>query len=93
MTDDLPRPFGRYVLTRLIGEGGMAEVYQASVRVAEGLTKWVVIKKIRADFADDRDFTRMFVDEAKIALSLNPPTSSRCSTSGRSAGPSISRWS
>ncbi|HVI02138.1 MAG TPA: protein kinase, partial [Enhygromyxa sp.] len=71
MTDDLPRPFGRYVLTRLIGEGGMAEVYQASVRVAEGLTKWVVIKKIRADFADDRDFTRMFVDEAKIALSLN----------------------
>lgn len=71
MTEDLPRPFGRYVLTRLIGEGGMAEVYQASVRVAEGLTKWVVIKKIRADFADDRDFTRMFVDEAKIALSLN----------------------
>jgi serine/threonine protein kinase/tetratricopeptide (TPR) repeat protein len=71
MPEDLPRPFGRYVLTRLIGEGGMAEVYQASVRVAEGLTKWVVIKKIRADFADDRDFTRMFVDEAKIALSLN----------------------
>ncbi|PRP98123.1 serine/threonine-protein kinase [Enhygromyxa salina] len=71
MTDDLPRPFGRYVLTRVIGEGGMAEVYQASVRVAEGLTKWVVIKRIRADFADDRDFTRMFVDEAKIALSLN----------------------
>ena len=71
MTEELPRPFGRYVLTRLIGEGGMAEVYQASVRVAEGLTKWVVIKKIRADFADDREFTRMFVDEAKIALSLN----------------------
>jgi serine/threonine protein kinase/tetratricopeptide (TPR) repeat protein len=71
MSDELPLPFGRYVLTRLIGEGGMAEVYQASVRVAEGLTKWVVIKKIRADFADDRDFTRMFVDEAKIALSLN----------------------
>ncbi|NVB41440.1 protein kinase [Pseudenhygromyxa sp. WMMC2535] len=71
MLDDLPAAFGRYVLTRLIGEGGMAEVYQASVRVAEGLTKWVVIKKIRADFADDRDFTRMFVDEAKIALSLN----------------------
>jgi len=49
----------------------MAEVYRASVRVAEGLTKWVVIKKIRPEFADQREFTRMFVDEAKIALSLN----------------------
>ncbi|HET6582114.1 MAG TPA: protein kinase, partial [Nannocystaceae bacterium] len=71
MTKELPQIFGRYVLTNLIGEGGMAEVYQASVRVAEGLTKRVVIKKIRKDFADQREFTRMFVDEAKVALSLN----------------------
>ena len=49
----------------------MAEVYLASVRVAEGLTKRVVIKKIRKEFADHHEFTRMFVDEAKIALSLN----------------------
>lgn len=73
MTDspDLPRVFGRYVLTRLVGEGGMAEVYAATVQVAAGLTKRVVIKKIRQVYANHDEFTRMFVDEAKIALSLN----------------------
>ncbi|MBK6916545.1 MAG: protein kinase [Deltaproteobacteria bacterium] len=71
MSRELPQIFGRYVLTELLGEGGMAEVYLATVRVAEGLTKRVVIKKIRRDFATQREFMRMFVDEAKIALSLN----------------------
>ena len=67
----LPHAFGRYALTQRIGEGGMAEVYQAQVTVAEGLTKRVVVKKIRKELADQPEFTRMFVDEAKIALGLN----------------------
>lgn len=71
MIDHLPLRFGRYELTALVGEGGMAEVYKASVEVAEGLSKWVVIKRIRPEYANRREFTRMFVEEAKIALSLN----------------------
>jgi tetratricopeptide (TPR) repeat protein/tRNA A-37 threonylcarbamoyl transferase component Bud32 len=67
----LPHAFGRYTLTDRIGEGGMAEVYLAHVTVAEGLTKRVVVKKIRKELADQPEFTRMFVDEAKIALGLN----------------------
>jgi serine/threonine protein kinase/tetratricopeptide (TPR) repeat protein len=68
---ELPHRFGRYVLTQVVGEGGMAEVYLAHVRVAEGLQKRVVVKKIRREYANSPEFTRMFVDEAKIALSLN----------------------
>jgi serine/threonine protein kinase/tetratricopeptide (TPR) repeat protein len=67
----LPHAFGRYTLTERIGEGGMAEVYLADVPVAEGLIKRVVIKKIRKELADQPEFTRMFVEEAKIALGLN----------------------
>jgi len=67
----LPQTFGRYTLTQRIGEGGMAEVYLAEAVVAEGLKKRVVIKKIRADVADQPEFHRMFVAEAEIALGLN----------------------
>ena len=48
----LPHAFGRYTLTQRIGEGGMAEVYLAQVTVAEGLSKRVVVKKIRKEFAE-----------------------------------------
>ncbi len=49
----------------------MGEVFLATRTVAEGLTKRVVIKKIRSEFADQPEFRGMFRDEAEIALRLN----------------------
>ncbi len=66
-------PFGKYQLVRRIGSGGMAEVFLARTTVAQGLAKQLVIKKIHPAFARSRQFTSMFVDEAKIALGLNHP--------------------
>lgn len=65
--------FGKYQLVKRLGAGGMAEVYLARSSVAQGLAKAAVIKKIHAAYAKSRHFQKMFVDEAKIALSLNHP--------------------
>ena len=65
--------FGKYQMVRRVGAGGMAEVFLARISVAQGLNKQLVIKKIHPAFARSEQFLSMFVDEAKIALSLNHP--------------------
>lgn len=65
--------FGKYQLIRRVGAGGMAEVYLARTTVAQGLNKQLVIKKIHPAYARSKQFMTMFIDEAKIALSLNHP--------------------
>lgn len=63
----------RYVLLERIGVGGMAEVFRASARGAEGFERPIAIKRILPSLASDEDFVRMFVDEAKIAVQLQHP--------------------
>lgn len=65
--------FGKYQMLRRVGVGGMAEVYLARTTVAHGLSKQLVIKKIHPAHARSPQFLSMFVEEAKIALSLNHP--------------------
>jgi len=62
---------GRYTVLRQIGAGGMAEVFLALARGAEGLEKQLVIKKILPALASNRRFVQMFVDEARVAMRLN----------------------
>jgi len=63
--------FGGYELLERIGDGGMAEVFRARVRGHHGFAKIVAIKRIRPQYAGDRDFIAMFIDEANIAVRLN----------------------
>jgi serine/threonine protein kinase/predicted ATPase len=67
------REIGKYSVVAPIGTGGMAEVFLAKSYGAEGLEKRLVIKRILPQFAKKAKFVDMFIDEAKIAVSLNHP--------------------
>jgi eukaryotic-like serine/threonine-protein kinase len=65
-----PVPFGKYLLLDRISVGGMAEVYKAKSYGVEGFEKIIAIKRILPSMGEDRDFIKMFIDEAKIAGQL-----------------------
>ncbi|MBR2712877.1 MAG: Stk1 family PASTA domain-containing Ser/Thr kinase [Bacilli bacterium] len=60
----------RYEVKKLIGEGGMANVYLGFDTILE---RDVAIKVLRGDLADDEKFVRRFRREAQSASLLNHP--------------------
>ena len=62
--------FGRYVLLEKIGVGGMAEILRAKTFGAAGFEKEFAIKLILPSLVNDDEFVDMFINEAKIAVSL-----------------------
>jgi hypothetical protein len=51
----------------------MGEVFLARQRGIEGFARDVVIKQIHANYADDPEFVKMFLQEARIAALLDHP--------------------
>ncbi|MDB4969060.1 MAG: serine/threonine protein kinase [Myxococcales bacterium] len=66
-------PFGRYELVRLLDHGGMGEVWLARVPGPERVHKTVVLKRIRAERANDDAARTRFAEEARVAISLSHP--------------------
>ena len=64
------RQFGPYKLVRQIAVGGMAEIHLAKTAGIAGFEKYVALKMIHPNFAEDEQFIQMLVDEAKIAVQL-----------------------
>ena len=71
MGDFAPIRFGKYQLIEKIATGGMAEVYKAKSYGVAGFEKLLVIKKILPHLSRNPEFVKMFINEAKIAVSLN----------------------
>ena len=64
---------GKYRVVQFIGAGGMAEVWLCRRSSIGGFEKPVVVKRILPTFAGDPEFVRMFLDEARVAATLNHP--------------------
>src|SRR5678809_968108 len=51
----------------------MATVFLVGVRRPHGITELKVLKQLREDLCDDRDYIAMFRDEAKVAVRMKHP--------------------
>ena len=64
---------GRYVLCGELASGGMATVHLGRMFGQAGFSRTVAIKRLHPQFAKDRDFAAMFVDEARLAARIQHP--------------------
>lgn len=71
MQDLYPKSFGKYLLTKRVAVGGMAEVFKAKLLGAKGFEKTLAIKRILPEYSNDEEFVSMFVDEARISSNLH----------------------
>ena len=71
MATDAPILYGKYQLLEQLARGGMAEVYKAKAHGVEGFEKILVIKRILPELSENPRFVSMFIDEAKIAVTLS----------------------
>ncbi len=61
----------KFEILEMIAKGGMAEVYRAKTVGISGFEKEVCVKKILPHLTEDKSFVEMFVNEAKLAATLN----------------------
>jgi serine/threonine protein kinase/tetratricopeptide (TPR) repeat protein len=68
-----PKEIAQFEIVRRLGAGGMAEVFLAKKRGAEGTFKVLVLKRILPTHGGSKRFRSMFIEEAHLATRLNHP--------------------
>ena len=86
MSAHRPIEFGKYILLDRIAIGGMAEIFRAKATGVESFEKILAIKRIHPNMSDDKDFIKMFIDEAKIVGQLAHPNIAQIFELGRIEG-------
>src|SRR5436309_13156133 len=63
-------PDSRYRITERVAAGGMAEVFRGVAESMRGFKKNIAIKRILPSLTKNKKFVAMFLDEARLSLSL-----------------------
>jgi serine/threonine-protein kinase len=67
----LGKRLGKFDILALLALGGTAEIYLARIGGTAGFEKYVVVKCLHDHLADDAEFVKMFLDEARLAAHLD----------------------
>ncbi len=65
-----PHLFGRFYLLQRLAIGGMAEIYRARIKGIGDFEKELVVKRILRARAQEENFAKMLVNEAKLTVQL-----------------------
>lgn len=78
---------GKFRFIAEIGHGGMSEVFLTLTQGGlGGFQKLVAVKLLRRDLAEDEDFRRMFLEEARLTARLNHPNVVQTNDVGEDVG-------
>ena len=67
------RRFGQYELIERIDEGGMSDIFTATMRGAKGFERVLVIKRLKLELSTNRAAVEQFIDEARLGSQLVHP--------------------
>lgn len=87
----LGKRLAKYEILALLALGGTAEIYLARIGGAAGFEKYVVVKCLHDHLADDQEFVKMFLDEARLAAHLDH--SNIVQTMGSASTRTATTWS
>lgn len=63
----------RHTMLAELGRGGMATAYLAAVQGPAGFNKLIVVKRLRPALAEEPEFLRMFMEEARLSARIDHP--------------------
>lgn len=69
----MPQLLGKYEMLQRLAQGGMGEVFLARQTGMAGFDRLAILKTLKAELASRPGFIDQFLDEARVAATLNHP--------------------